>query len=82
MPFESFGLGRSRHVFTVAPQVYRYCQRVNGMMSSPDCRGKKVYHVSSMHPHRRVNSVFLVSSFAVICLRKSPEDALAPFLSA
>ncbi|CAM9444290.1 unnamed protein product [Ectocarpus sp. 12 AP-2014] len=46
------------------------------------CEEKKkpVYVYSSDHPHRRSNAVVLVVAYAVLCLRKTVEDAYTPFL--
>lgn len=60
-------------------QVYRYCERVNGLLSSPEHAGQVVCHVSALHPHKRVNAVFLAAAYAVLCLGKTPEEAVAPF---
>eukprot|EP00752_Nemacystus_decipiens_P011268 g10014.t1 len=38
-----------------------------------------VYVYSSDHPHRRSNAAVLVLAFAVLCLRKTVEEAYAPF---
>jgi cell division cycle 14 len=51
-------------------------------LEAPENRGKAVYHVSSLHPHRRANAIFLAACYAVACLHKTPEEAVAPFVRA
>jgi hypothetical protein len=60
-------------------QLYRFSQKLNAALANPRLQGKTIYFYSGTHPHRRTNAAALISSWAIIYLGLSPQDAYAPF---
>lgn len=60
-------------------QLYRFCQLLNSKLNSPKLSGKQIVYYSSTHPHKRTNAAYLISSYALLYLGRSPEEAYAPF---
>lgn len=47
---------------------------VNDKLSDPSYKKKRIVHFTSLDDNKRANAVFLVASYAVIYLRKAPEE--------
>jgi cell division cycle 14 len=60
-------------------QLYRFCQLLNSKLNSPKLAGKMIVFYSSTHPHKRTNAAYLISSYALLYLGRSPEEAYSPF---
>ena len=58
--------------------LYRYCQKLNKKLKSYTLAKKKIVHYTSLDPHKRANAAYLIASYAVIYLDKSPEEAFQP----
>ena len=58
--------------------LYRYCQKLNKKLKSYTLAKKKLVHYTSLDPHKRANAAYLIASYAVIYLDKSPEEAFMP----
>ena len=58
--------------------LYRYCQKLNKKLKSYTLAKKKIVHYTSLDPHKRANAAYLIASYAVIYLDKSPEEAYMP----
>ncbi|XP_071952211.1 dual specificity protein phosphatase CDC14A-like isoform X2 [Antedon mediterranea] len=56
-------------------QLYRYCCKVNKKLKSFSLAKKKIVHYTSLDAQKRANSAYLIGSYAVIYLKKTPEDA-------
>ncbi|XP_015431452.1 PREDICTED: dual specificity protein phosphatase CDC14A-like [Dufourea novaeangliae] len=55
--------------------LYRYCCKVNKKLQSPANKNKRIVHYTSQTEHKRANAAYLVASYAVLYLNKSPEEA-------
>ena len=53
-------------------------QKLNKKLKSYTLAKKKIVHYTTLDPHKRANAAYLISSFAVIYLDMSPEQALRP----
>ncbi len=60
-------------------QLYRYCGMLNNRLADPKLKDKIIYYYSGTHPQRRANAAYLISSWAVLFLNKTPEEAFQPF---
>jgi cell division cycle 14 len=58
--------------------LYRYCMKLNKKLNSYTLAKKKIVHYTTMDAHKRANAAYLISSYAVIYLDKSPEEAYHP----
>ncbi|KAG8436611.1 hypothetical protein GDO86_007643 [Hymenochirus boettgeri] len=62
-------------------QLYRYCCRLNKKLKSFSLSKKKIVHYTSFDQRKRANAGFLIGAYAVIYLKKSPEEAYRALLS-
>ncbi len=53
----------------------RYCQKLNRKLKSHSLAKKKIVHYTTIDAHKRANAAYLIASYAVIYLDKTPEDA-------
>ena len=60
-------------------QLYRFCQRLNALLSDKRLANKRIYYYCSTHSHKRTNSAFLVTAYTLLFLGRSPEEAYRPF---
>ncbi|KAK3929941.1 Dual specificity protein phosphatase CDC14A, partial [Frankliniella fusca] len=56
--------------------LYRYCQKVNKKLQSIPSK-KKIVHYTSSESQKRVNAAFLIGSFSIIYLKRTPDEAYA-----
>jgi len=63
-------------------QLLKFCRMLNHKLGDPALKDKVIYFYSGTHAHKRANAAYLISSWALLCLKKSPEDAFKPFRSA
>uniref|UniRef100_A0A8C8VE37 Cell division cycle 14A n=1 Tax=Pelusios castaneus TaxID=367368 RepID=A0A8C8VE37_9SAUR len=61
--------------------LYRYCCKLNKKLKSFSLSRKKIVHYTSFDQRKRANAAFLIGSYAVIYLKKSPEEAYRALLS-
>ncbi|XP_077680755.1 dual specificity protein phosphatase CDC14A isoform X1 [Eretmochelys imbricata] len=61
--------------------LYRYCCKLNKKLKSFSLSRKKIVHYTSFDQRKRANAAFLIGSYAVIYLKKTPEDAYRALLS-
>ncbi|XP_067927852.1 dual specificity protein phosphatase CDC14C-like isoform X2 [Watersipora subatra] len=59
--------------------VYRYCCKVNRKLKSHNLSGKRIVHYTSFDARKKSNAAFLVGAYALIFLKKTPEEAYRPF---
>ena len=57
---------------------FRYCQKLNKKLKSYTLAKKKIVHYTTMDAQKRANAAYLIASYAVIYLDKTPEEAYAP----
>lgn len=55
--------------------INRYCHKVNKKLESPGNEHRQIVHYTSSREHKRANAAYLVASFAVLYLNKSPREA-------
>ncbi|XP_054007996.1 dual specificity protein phosphatase CDC14C-like [Hylaeus anthracinus] len=55
--------------------LYKYCSKVNKKLQSPAHKDRQIVHYTSQRDHKRANSAYLVASYAVLYLNKSPREA-------
>ncbi|XP_049780988.1 dual specificity protein phosphatase CDC14C-like isoform X1 [Schistocerca cancellata] len=60
--------------------LYRYCQKVNKKLKSFSLAKKKIVHYTTMDVQKRVNAAFLIASYAIIYLKKKPDEAYRPLV--
>ncbi|XP_063154388.1 dual specificity protein phosphatase CDC14A isoform X2 [Candoia aspera] len=61
--------------------VYRFCCKLNKKLKSFSLSRKKIVHYTSFDQRRRANAAFLIGAYAVIYLKKTPEEAYRILLS-
>jgi cell division cycle 14 len=60
--------------------LYRYCQKLNKKLKSFSLAKKKIVHYTTMDAQKRVNAAFLIASYVIIYLKKTPEEAYRPLV--
>lgn len=63
-----------------ASQLYRFCERLEGILNDPAHSHQVIHYYSSTHQHKRANAAFLVGGFTIVCLGYQSEKAFMPFL--
>ncbi|XP_025053016.1 dual specificity protein phosphatase CDC14A isoform X1 [Alligator sinensis] len=61
--------------------LYRYCCKLNKKLKSFSLSRKKIVHYTSFDQRKRANAAFLIGSYAVIYLKKTPEETYRSLLS-
>ncbi|XP_068216660.1 dual specificity protein phosphatase CDC14A isoform X1 [Palaemon carinicauda] len=61
--------------------LYRYCQKLNKKLKSLSLAKKKIVHYTTLDPQKRANAAFLIASYSIIYLKKTPEEAYKPLIS-
>ncbi|XP_072824221.1 dual specificity protein phosphatase CDC14A isoform X4 [Vicugna pacos] len=61
--------------------VYRYCCKLNKKLKSYSLSRKKIVHYTCFDQRKRANAAFLMGAYAVIYLKKTPEEAYRALLS-
>ncbi|XP_045059723.1 dual specificity protein phosphatase CDC14A isoform X2 [Desmodus rotundus] len=61
--------------------LYRYCCKLNKKLKSYSLSRKKIVHYTSFDQRKRANAAFLIGAYAVIYLKKTPEEAYRALLS-
>jgi len=60
--------------------LYRFCTKLNRKLKSFSLKSKKIVHYTTLDAHKRANAAFLISAYAVIYLKQTPEDAFKPLI--
>lgn len=60
-------------------QIYHYIQIIQGKLSDPNLKKKKIIHYCDLDHHHYTNSAFLCMCFQYLILHKSIEDIYSPF---
>eukprot|EP00052_Salpingoeca_macrocollata_P013961 m.109161 g.109161 ORF g.109161 m.109161 type:complete len:451 (-) comp19130_c0_seq2:993-2345(-) len=58
--------------------LYKYCEYLNRVLLSPANRGRVIVHYTTFDERKRANAAFLIAAYAVIYLKRSPEEAFRP----
>ncbi|XP_073347630.1 dual specificity protein phosphatase CDC14AB-like [Pagrus major] len=61
--------------------LYRYCCKLNKKLRSFTMSRKKLVHYTSFDQKKRANDAVLIGAFAVIYLKRSPEEAYRTLIS-
>ncbi|XP_034744447.1 cell division cycle 14Aa [Etheostoma cragini] len=61
--------------------LYRYCCKVNNKLKSFTLSRKKLVHYTSHDQKKRANRALLIGAYAVIYLKRSPEEAYRTLIS-
>lgn len=61
--------------------LYRYCCKLNKKLKSYSLTKKKIIHYTTMNSKKRVNAAFLIGSYSIIYLKKTPQEAIKPLIS-
>ncbi|XP_053928915.1 dual specificity protein phosphatase CDC14A isoform X2 [Cuculus canorus] len=61
--------------------LYRYCCKLNKKLKYFSLSRKKIVYYTSFDQQKRANAAFLVGAYAVIYLKKTPEEAYRTLLS-
>ncbi|EDW28633.1 GL18848 [Drosophila persimilis] len=61
--------------------LYRYCMKLNTKLSAKCHANRKIVHYTSMNPAKRLNAAYLIGSYAIIYLNKTPLEAYRPLVS-
>ncbi|XP_071847591.1 dual specificity protein phosphatase CDC14AB-like isoform X4 [Apostichopus japonicus] len=61
--------------------LYRYCCKLNKKLKSFTLSKKKIIHYTSFDSRKRANAAFLIGAYAVLYLKKTPEEAYRPLVS-
>lgn len=63
-------------------QLYRFCQKLNMKLHDTRLANRTIIFYSSSSYNKRANAMYLLSAWQVLYLRRSPEEACAPFKTA
>lgn len=61
--------------------LYRYCCKLNKKLKSFTLSRKRIVHYTSFDQRKRVNAAVLIGAYAVIYLKKTPEEAYRALVS-
>ncbi|XP_017060340.1 dual specificity protein phosphatase CDC14A isoform X1 [Drosophila ficusphila] len=61
--------------------LYRYCMKLNTKLNAKCHANKKIVHYTSMNPGKRLNAAYLIGSYAIIYLNKTPQEAYRPLVA-
>ncbi|XP_035269905.1 dual specificity protein phosphatase CDC14AB isoform X2 [Anguilla anguilla] len=61
--------------------LYRYCCKLNKKLKSFTLTRKRIVHYTSFDQRKRANAAVLIGAYAVIYLKKSPEEAYRALIS-
>ncbi|XP_035827850.1 dual specificity protein phosphatase CDC14AB [Aplysia californica] len=61
--------------------LYRYCCKVNKKLKSFSLAKKRIVHYTSFDARKRANAAFMISAYAIIYLKKTPEEAYRPLVA-
>ncbi|CAH8613338.1 unnamed protein product [Heterobilharzia americana] len=56
-------------------QLYKYCNKLNKKLKSVNLNEKKIAHFTSCDARKRANAAFLIGSYQIIYLARTPEEA-------
>ncbi|XP_072172846.1 dual specificity protein phosphatase CDC14A-like isoform X1 [Diadema setosum] len=61
--------------------LYRYCCKLNKKLKSTSLSRKKIVHYTTFDSKKRTNAAYLIGAYAVIYLRRTPEEAYRPLVA-
>eukprot|EP01056_Protomagalhaensia_sp_Gyna25_P005949 Protomagalhaensia_sp_Gyna_25__5948@NODE_915_length_2424_cov_3593_202935_g721_i0_p1_GENE_NODE_915_length_2424_cov_3593_202935_g721_i0NODE_915_length_2424_cov_3593_202935_g721_i0_p1_ORF_typecomplete_len594_score54_93DSPn/PF14671_6/1_8e43DSPn/PF14671_6/3_6e03DSPc/PF00782_20/8_6e02DSPc/PF00782_20/4_8e16CDKN3/PF05706_12/6_5e03CDKN3/PF05706_12/9_4e07Y_phosphatase/PF00102_27/5_3e05Y_phosphatase2/PF03162_13/4_5e05PTPlike_phytase/PF14566_6/4e03PTPlike_phytase/PF14566_6/0_0013Y_phosphatase3/PF13350_6/0_00 len=62
-------------------QTWRYCERLKALLSDSKekLRDRIIVHYCSADTCKKANAAYLIAAYSIICLRRTPTEAMAPF---
>ncbi|KAI4484755.1 hypothetical protein M0804_007321 [Polistes exclamans] len=60
--------------------LYRYCYMVNKKLNDPTKKHKLFVHCTSRNEEKKANAAYLIASYAILYLNKTPKEAYKPFI--
>ncbi|XP_035735368.1 dual specificity protein phosphatase CDC14AB-like [Vespa mandarinia] len=60
--------------------LYRYCYKVNKKLNNPINKHKQIVHYTSKSERKRANAAYLIASYAILYLNKTPKEAYKPLV--
>uniref|UniRef100_A0A0A9XNM6 protein-tyrosine-phosphatase n=1 Tax=Lygus hesperus TaxID=30085 RepID=A0A0A9XNM6_LYGHE len=60
--------------------LFRYCMKLNRKRKVAYQTNKKIVHYTTVDPQTRVNAAYLIASYAILYLEKTPEEAYSILL--
>ncbi|XP_012279035.1 dual specificity protein phosphatase CDC14A [Orussus abietinus] len=60
--------------------LYKYCCQVNEKLRSSANKHKQVLHYTSLDQKKRTNAAYLIASYAILYLKKTPKEAIRPLI--
>ncbi|CAF3360316.1 unnamed protein product [Rotaria sp. Silwood1] len=61
--------------------VHRYCTKLNKKLNNSTLAHKRIIHYTTFDPKKRANAAFLIATYSIIYLKRTPEDAYKPLVS-
>ncbi|CAD7000064.1 unnamed protein product, partial [Ceratitis capitata] len=58
-----------------------YCQKLNSKLTAKCHANKKIMHYTTLNASKRLNAAYLIGSYSIIYLNKSPMDAYRPLVA-
>lgn len=63
-------------------QLYRFCEKINNKLQDPRLSNRVICFYSNSTYAKRANAMYLIGAWQVLYMRRSPEEACAPFTQA
>ena len=51
--------------------TYKFCKKLDSILSDPEHKHKKIYHMTCNHMYKKANAAYLMGAYCVIVLKKS-----------
>ncbi|XP_048506022.1 dual specificity protein phosphatase CDC14A-like [Athalia rosae] len=61
--------------------LYKYCYKINEKLKSSANKQKQIVHYTSQNQQKRANAAYLIASYAILYLKKSPKEAYKPLVT-
>ncbi|CAH1394333.1 unnamed protein product [Nezara viridula] len=55
--------------------LFRYCEKLNRKRKAASQTNRKIVHYTTTEPQKRANAAFLIASYSVLYLNKTPEES-------
>lgn len=55
--------------------LFRYCEKLNRKRKASSQSHRKIVHYTTVEPQKRANAAFLIASYAILYLKKTPDEA-------
>lgn len=55
--------------------LFRYCEKLNRKRKAASQTNRKIVHYTTTEPQKRANAAFLIASYSILYLNKTPEES-------